>query len=102
MELPFKHLIKEGIKVDRIIILSDDQVNCGDPKPIQSLADEYRREVNSDCWVHGVDLQGYGTQQFMGVRTNIIAGWSEKLLDFIKIAEEGVDNLTKRIEAYEY
>jgi len=102
MELPFKHLIKEGIKVDRIILLSDNEVNCGDAKPIQALADEYRREVNPDCWVHGVDLQGYGTQQFIGGRTNIIAGWSEKLLDFIKIAEEGVDTLTKRINAYEY
>jgi len=102
MELPFKHLTKEKINVDRIILLSDNQVNCGDAKPIQSLANEYRREVNPDCWVHGIDLQGYGTQQFIGGRTNIIAGWSEKLLDFIKIAEDGIDTLTKRIEWYEY
>jgi len=102
MELPLKHLIKEGTKVDRIFIFSDNQVNCGDAKPIQSLADEYRREVNPNCWVHGVDLQGYGTQQFLGGRTNIVAGWSEKLLDFIKIAEDGVETLTKRIEGYEY
>ena len=102
MELPFKHLIQEKIIVDRIIILSDNQVNWGDAKPIQSLADEYRRNVNPDCWVHGVDLQGYGTQQFIGGRTNIITGWSEKLLDFIKIAEDGLDTLTKRIEACEY
>jgi len=102
MELPFKHLTKEKINVDRIILLSDNQVNCGDTKPIQSFADEYRREVNPDCWVHGVDLQGYGTQQFIGGRTNIVAGWSEKLLDFIKIAEDGVDTLTKRIEGYDY
>jgi hypothetical protein len=47
-----------------------------------------------------VDLQGYGTQQFHGKKTNIIAGWSEKIFDFILLAEEGEGNLEKRIKEY--
>lgn len=102
MELPFRYLIKKKIKADRIILFSDNQVNYGlQSQTIQSLADKYRNEVSPGCWVHGVDLLGYGTQQFIGKRTNIITGWSEKLLDFIKLAEDGVDTLTKRIEAYD-
>ena len=50
-------------------------------------------------WVHAVDLQGYGTQQFIDGKTNIIAGWSEKVLEFILLAENGVDLLIKRIES---
>ena len=102
MELPFRHLIEESINVDRVIVLSDNEINGDSDKTVQSLADEYRGSVNKDCWVHGVDLQGYGTQQFVGGRTNIIAGWSEKVLEFIALAEAGTDSLTKRIEAYEY
>ena len=101
MELPFKYLTKEKIKVDRIIVLSDNQ--CNSPysgKPIQSYAEDYRKKMNPNCWVHGVDLQGYGTQQFMGERTNIIAGWSEKVLEFMTLAESGIDTLVKRIENY--
>ena len=102
MGLPFQYLIQNKIIADRIIVLSDNQVNAGYRNPIQGLADSYRRAANADCWVHGVDLQGYGTQQFIGARTNIITGWSEKILGFIMLAEEGLDGLTKRIETYEY
>ena len=68
--------------------------------PCQPLADEYRRKINKDFWVHAIDLQGYGTQQFVGAKTNIIAGWSEKLLEFINLAEQGIDTQVKAIENY--
>jgi len=102
MELPFRYLIEESVNVDRVIVLSDNEINRGSGKTVQSLTDEYRKSVNKDCWVHGVDLLGYGTQQFIGGRTNIIAGWSEKVLEFIALAEAGTDSLTKRIEDYEH
>ena len=102
MKLPFEYLSREQIPVDRIILFSDNQVNIGSCKPIQGYVDEYRRAIKFPCWVHGVDLQGYGTQQFIGDRINIITGWSEKVLDFILLAEQGIDTLTKRIETYEW
>jgi hypothetical protein len=102
MELPFRYLTDNKIKTDRILIFSDNEVNQGaSDKPVQALADRYRSKVSPDCWVHAVDLQGYGTQQFAGRRTNIIAGWSEKILEFIMLAEEGSGTLVKRIDEYE-
>ena len=104
MSLTFEAMIQQGINADRIIILSDNQCNItsGWPyKAVQSVADEYRRKTGNDLWVHAIDLMGYGTQQFRGPKTNIIAGWSEKVFQFVKLAEKGVGSLEKAIEDYE-
>ena len=105
MSLPFEKMIADGIKADRVIIISDNECNSSygwSRKPVQALADEYRRLSGNDIWVHAIDLQGYGTQQFHGAKTNIIAGWSEKVLEFIKLAEQGEGTLEKTIEQYTY
>lgn len=101
MELPFNKMISDNIKADRVIVLSDNMCNSGwQRNTVQVLADEYRRRTGNDIWVHAIDLQGYGTQQFHGAKTNVIAGWSEKIFDFIKLAEQGEGNLVKTIEGY--
>ena len=106
MYLPFQKMLDDKIKADRIIIVSDNECNSRgglySRKPVQSIADEYRRVTGNDIWVHAIDLQGYGTQQFHGAKTNIVAGWSERVFDFIKIAEQGDGSLEKRIESYTY
>lgn len=103
MQLPFEKMIVDGISADRIIILSDNECNGGWwNKPVQALADEYRKKTGNDIWVHAVDLQGYGTQQFHGRKTNIVAGWSEKVLDFIRIAEQGEGTLVSEIQNYNF
>lgn len=106
MYLPFEKMIEDNVRADRIIILSDNECNSGGGyycrKPVQELADDYRRRTNNDLWVHAIDLQGYGTQQFHGQKTNIIAGWSEKVFAFINLAEQGEGTLEKAIEQYEY
>lgn len=106
MDLPFDVMIKDRLKADRIIIISDNMCNSGismwSRKTVQSRADEYRRMTGNDIWVHAIDLQGYGTQQFSGPKTNIIAGWSEKVFNFILLAEEGEGALEKTIAAYEW
>lgn len=109
LTLPLKEIIDNKIKADRMIMISDNEINssyingsfwhCSD-KTCQSLADIYRNTINKDFWVHAIDLQGYGTQQFIGNKTNIIAGWSEKVLEFVNLAEEGIDTQVKRIENY--
>jgi len=101
MSLPFEKMIEDKIFADRVIVLSDNEVNYG-TKTIQVLANNYRKEVNENLWVHAIDLQGYGTQQFIGGKTNIIAGWSEKVLEFIDLAENGFETLLKRIANYEF
>lgn len=112
ISLPLQKMLSENIHADRLIILSDNEINSswngrlgglwyGTVRPCQPLADEYRRKLNKDFWVHAIDLQGYGTQQFVGKNTNIIAGWSEKLLEFINLAEQGIDTQVNAIENYE-
>ena len=101
MALPFEKMITDGIKADRVIVISDNQCNANFwNKPVQAFADEYRRKSSNNIWVHAVDLQGYGTQQFHGEKTNVIAGWSEKVLDFIRLAEQGEGTLENTIENY--
>lgn len=103
MELPFNKMIRDHVNADRIIVISDNECNGSYwHAPIQSIADEYRRISGNNIWVHAIDLQGYGTQQFHGPRTNIIAGWSEKVFDFILLAEQGEGTLGKAIEAYRW
>ena len=104
MSLPLQKMIDDKINADRIIVLSDNMNNSWlwGNSATQHYADEYRRMSGNDIWVHGIDLQGYGTQQFHGKKTNIIAGWSEKVLDFILLAEQGEDTLIKRISNYHW
>lgn len=109
LSLPLYEMVTKNIKADRLIMLSDNELNCGyvngswyyrSVTP-QTLADKYRNTINKDLWVHAIDLQGYGTQQFIGGKTNIITGWSEKVLEFISLAEQGIETQVKRIENYE-
>ena len=85
---------------DRIIYFSDNECNRGLKTTIQGLADKYRRKYNKEFWVHGVDLQGYGTQQFCGARFNLVAGWSDRVLSFINLAEAGMGSMVKEVENY--
>jgi 60 kDa SS-A/Ro ribonucleoprotein len=106
--LPIRYLLDKRIFVDRIILLSDNEINrgytysmgYGGPKTCQALVEEYKKKVNPDVWVHAIDMQGYGTQQFVGKNVNIIAGWNEKVLDFIAASEQGVDTLMNKIGSY--
>ena len=101
--LPFQLMIEEHLTPDRVIRISDNQCNTTSwprGKTVQDLADEYRRLSGNDVWVHAIDLMGYGTQQFTGPRTNIIAGWSEKVFDFILLAEQGLGSLEDTVAHY--
>lgn len=104
LQLPLEEMLDEKIKADRLIILSDNEINCGwfggYTRTCEPLAAKYRKEINPDLWVHAIDLQGYGTQQFNGAKTNIIAGWSEKILDFISLAETDRKKQVEMIENY--
>lgn len=103
IKLPLKKMINDKIQADRLIILSDNEINSyyrGYKETCQSLADTYRKQVNPNLWVHAVDLQGYGTQQFIGGKTNIVAGWSERLLEFMNLAEQGIDTQVDYVANY--
>lgn len=106
IKLPLEKMLRDNIYADRLIILSDNEINStsyyhgGYTKTCQTVANDYRDRVNPNLWVHAIDLQGYGTQQFIGGKTNIVAGWSERLLEFITLAEKGIDNQVAYIANY--
>lgn len=103
MNLPFKKMLEDKIRCDRVIVISDNECNGGwAGNTVQSIADRYRKESGNNIWVHAIDLMGYGTQQFSGPKTNIIAGWSEKVFDFILLAEQGKGSLEKTIAEYKW
>lgn len=115
ISLPLIHLLENKIKVDRIILLSDNEINYQidynylnassnkvyKAKSCQQLLDIYKNNINPDVKFYGIDLVGYGTQQFRGNNVHIIAGWNERVFEFISIIEEGVGNLVKVIENYD-
>ena len=110
MAAGFAELVKSGFDADRIIVLSDNEVNYGggwyynhtefssNKELIQNCLAEYRKKVGHDVWCHAIDLQGYGTAQFMGDKVNIMAGWSDNVLRFISLAENGFGGIVKDVE----
>lgn len=110
LSLPLLFLIHRDLFVDRIIYISDNEMSSSfdnsnniqeEKTSCQKLLDEYKEKINKDVIFHGVDLQGYGTQQFKGPNVNICAGWNERIFDFIHLAEKGVSNLVEYIKNYE-
>lgn len=87
-----------GIDADRVIIISDNEVNSGFSDPLTMLANNYRQTVGHDVWFHGWDIAGYGTTQIAGPKTSYLCGFSDQVVDLIALAEQGFDSITKRIE----
>ncbi|MHC4748442.1 MAG: TROVE domain-containing protein [Planctomycetota bacterium] len=86
-------LRENKLSVDRILVISDEQCYDEGLASINSLAGElerYKREVNRHVYTYSIDLCGYGTLQFPESQTRVcnLAGWSEKVFEFIKLYEE--------------
>jgi len=109
MEAVFKAMMFDDVDCDRVVVLSDNEVNgpwrllteTRGKKALQSNMDAYRRHVGHRVWMHAVDLAGYGTTQFDGPDTTFTAGWSEKVLSFMALAEAGTGSLEAAVEAVE-
>lgn len=106
MAAGFDLLCRSGFDADRVVVLSDNEVNGGGggwwrtngTKAVQSGLDRYRIVVGHDVWCHAIDLQGYGTAQFIGPKVNVMAGWSDKVLGFVSKVEGG-SSFVEEIEA---
>lgn len=107
MAAGFRLLIQSGFDADRVVVLSDNEVNGGgwfsrdNKRVIQTHLEEYRRKVGHDVWCHAIDLMGYGTSQFIGPKVQVMAGWSESVIRYVSIAENGFGNMVSQIEAIE-
>lgn len=83
---------------ERIIILSDMQGWIGYDAPTSSF-EEYKTRCGAKPHVYSFDLQGYGTLQFPQPQVYCLAGFSEKVLDVMKMLESDKEALIHKIEA---
>lgn len=96
-------MIARNIKADRIIVLSDNECNGSwYSKPVQALADAYRLKTGNTFGYTLLICKATERSSSTAEKTNIISGWSEKVFEFIKLAEQGEGNLEKVIEQYAY
>jgi 60 kDa SS-A/Ro ribonucleoprotein len=84
-------------KYDRLIILSDGEAN-GQLRSSQSYLSQYCKTYNCDPWVYNFDLAGYPTVQFSGGKVINLAGFSEKVFNLMKAAEEDQNVLINNIK----
>lgn len=91
--LALDHLNRYKMQVDRIIVFSDEQCydthgyGAGGSVIAQLL--HYRKNINPNCRYYGIDLAGYGTTQVPNddPLSLKIAGWSDKILEYIPLSE---------------
>lgn len=85
---------------DRIIILSDMQAWMGNHTPMAVLK-AYKKYYNCNPVIYSVDLNGYGTLQFPEQDVYCIAGFSEKIFDYIKLFDTDKQALINKIHSIE-
>lgn len=100
MGVSVQYLTDNKVKVDRIIYLTDEEGNGELDLNTELL--RYRKEVNPDVNVFIMNLAGYGTSGVSDTDSKVchFSGFSEKILDYISIFENGEDKQVKEIENY--
>lgn len=87
-------MIEKKIKADRLIVFSDMQCwnSSGGSHSLAGAVEKYRRALNRDLFLHSVDLAGYGKSALVpdDPRTNLVSGFSEKILGTVLSFEEAV------------
>ena len=104
---PFQHASRA---YDRIVILTDEQSWLHDSQSYfgygarhtgPSALAEYKRRTMANPFVYDWDLQGYGTLQFPENQVAMLAGWSDKVFDIMKLVETDKKALVHTIERVE-
>lgn len=103
----FRKMIREKTIVDTAVVFSDTQIGernawygqSDKSGSFDALFQEYRR-INPHFRCYSVDLRGYGTTVFDGSVIKV-AGWSEKIFEVMKFAEQDPAALLRQIEKVE-
>ena len=103
-----EYMISKNLNVDRLIIFtdcqlwnSDDYNSYNNPnQDFQKLWHQYLKNINPNTKLYLVDLAGYGTTVFPEGEKNVvcIAGWNEKIIDFISMVETDPTTMISKIE----
>lgn len=102
--LPMAFARTQKVKYDRVILFSDMQCYDHDRSNTSSFAREffaYQRQV-TPAFLYSIDLMGYGTAQVPQYNNKVLmlAGFSEKLFDFIPSFESERETLVRTIGEY--
>lgn len=94
--LVFEYAYRNGKQYDRFIIISDNESWqdtysgwYGSSNGTQDTYNEYKKQTGLDPFVYAIDIEGYGTKDISSPKVIHLAGWSERLLDFIGVYEWG-------------
>jgi 60 kDa SS-A/Ro ribonucleoprotein len=89
--LAISYLLLKKIKVDRIMIFSDEQTynTYGGNESVAEQWKIYKNEINKECFLYAFNLAGYGTSMLQEGRDNVlqIGGWSEGILRYVPVFE---------------
>ena len=99
------YLLNKQVIVDRILLFSDMQIYGGSYSRVggmdfEGLYNKYNHIVNPHVKLYCFDLSGYGTQIMKQNDKSVvnISGWSERVLDFIKMNEVDAGSMIKAID----
>jgi hypothetical protein len=101
-----KYAVDNKIFTDRMIVFTDEQCYnnyraWNSTETASTYFERYLKEVNPKCFMHLINLNSQdGTTQFLGKNVNYIAGWSEKIFEFIPMFEDDNGSLVKTIEKF--
>ena len=111
--LPILQLTQDRTKVDRIILLSDMQCysdrdpaeygySSAEAREFGTAFAAYKACINPGVKLISVDLTGYGTAVVLENEPNValLAGWSDRVFDFIELFERGATDAGALIANY--
>lgn len=102
----FELLIKDHKAYDRIMVFTDMQVNTyssyvNSGQPTQNVLNRYKKITKSDPFIYWFDLNGYGNTQLKQRKLTQISGYSDKIFDFMKFAEEDPNIVINTIKSFD-
>jgi len=89
-------------KYNRILIFSDMQGWSGDDSELMRDFHSYCKVNGSVPFMYSWDVAGYGTLKFPERNVFLLAGFSEKIFDIMKMCENEKDSLIKEIESISF
>lgn len=101
----YTHLCLDRLqtKVDRVMIFTDQQDysmdgNSGLAKSLYS----HRQSYSPNCYLYSIDLRGYGTTGIpQDHRTSLIAGWTDRILEYVNIFEQDKKSALDAVQNYQ-
>ncbi len=90
--LVFSYAINSKKNYDRIVIISDNESWSEGyrDESVQGAYEVYKNHKGADPYVFAIDIQGYGTTDLQkSSHVFHLTGWSERMFDFMNVAEQG-------------